>query len=84
MNRKRFLRVLGADPVQWAQRYELEQYTRPCSQCGARLTTSIPFVSGQMRGLLAPDCVCGNVNTPYCVVRDAKHGDLFGGNGELR
>lgn len=77
MNRKRFLLVYGVSAEAWAQRHDLEQYTRPCSHCGAMLTTSIPFASGTLRGFTAPTCTCGNENTPYVVVRDAHHGDLF-------
>lgn len=77
MNRKRFLLVYGVSAESWAQRHDLEQYTRPCSQCGAMLTTSIPFASGTLRGFTAPACTCGNENTPYVVVRQAGHGDLF-------
>ena len=82
LSRSRFLVIHGADPQRWARRWDLEQYTRPCSRCGAMLTTSIPFASGTLRGLKAPPCECGNERTPYCVVRDPKHGDLF--DGELR
>lgn len=81
MNRRRFLRIHGVSLKAWSQRHDLEPYTRPCSECGAPLTTTVPFATGQMRGLLAPDCSCGNKNTPYCVVRDARYGDLFSGGG---
>jgi len=79
MNRKRFLRIHGISAETWAQRHDLDQYARPCSRCGAMLTTSIPFASGTLRGLAAPACVCGNENTPYVVVRDARYGDLLTG-----
>lgn len=80
-NRERFLVIHGADPKEWAQRFDIEPFTRPCRVCGVALTTSIPFASGQFRGLMSPPCSCGNKNTPYCVVRDARFGDLFtGGN----
>lgn len=78
-NRSKFFVVHGISTERWCERHDLEPYTRPCGDCGAMLTTSIPFASGQLRGLLAPACSCGNVRTPYCVVRDSKYGDLFSG-----
>jgi hypothetical protein len=77
MNRSRFLRVLGADPTKWAERYDLEPFSYPCGECGKVLATTVPFAYGQLRGLMAPRCECGNVGTPYCLVRDSRHGDLF-------
>jgi hypothetical protein len=79
LNRSRFLIIHGITTKSWCARHDLEPYTRPCSRCGAGLTTTIPFAVGQMRGLMAPVCSCGNENTPYCVVRDARFGDLMGG-----
>jgi hypothetical protein len=83
VNRKKFLVVHGADPKRWCERHDLEFYTRPCSDCGAPCTTSVPFASGQFRGLLSPQCACGNKNTPFVFVRDSKYGDLLSG-GVLR
>lgn len=68
-DRRKFLRVHGADPVKWAKRYEIEPFTHACHLCGLLSTTSIPFASGPLRGLIAPDCECGHPNPPYCVVR---------------
>lgn len=83
MSRAHWLIVHGITAAQWAERHDLEPYTRSCSECGADCTTSIPFAVGQLRGLASPQCACGNERTPYCVVRDARYGDLFGGNGRL-
>ena len=79
MNRKNFMRVLGADPNEWAHRYGIEPFGGECSECGAPTYTDIPFtsVNGELRGLLSPECRCGNKNTPYCLVADPRHGDLF-------
>lgn len=79
-NRQRWLFVHGVSAEAWAARHDLEPYTRPCSRCGAMLTTIRPFAVGTMRGLAAPVCACGNERTPYCVVRDARYGDLFTGS----
>lgn len=84
LNRQKFLIIHGIDVEKWAKKHELEQFECPCSQCGQVLKASLPFVYGQLRGLVAPQCDCGNKNTPYCVVRDARYGDLFSGTGELR
>lgn len=79
LNRARFLLVHGVDARRWAKRHDLEPFTHPCGACGEPLTTSIPFAVGTLRGLVAPACRCGNTVTPYCVVRDRRHGDLFSG-----
>lgn len=79
MTRDHFLLVHGQDPDEWARRYGIEPFTHPCSRCDAPLTTTVPFACGSLRGLLAPACSCGNTQTPYCVVRDPKHGDLLSG-----
>jgi hypothetical protein len=84
MNRDRFLLVLGANPTAWAARFEIEPFTAACRRCKRALTTSQPFAYGQLRGLLAPPCACGNKNTPYCVVRDLRYGDFFSGASEVR
>ena len=75
MNRATFLRVLNSDGVRWARRYGIEPFTHPCSECGREMRTSIPSARGQLRGLIAPVCACGNTNTPYCVVRYSRFGD---------
>lgn len=79
LNRSRFLTIYGVTAEAWAERHDLESFTHPCPECGADCTTTIPFASGQLRGLMSPPCACGNERTPYCVVRDAKYGDLFSG-----
>ena len=75
--RESFLIVHGVTTEQWAKRYDIKPFEHPCDECGARLVTSLPFAVGQLRGLMAPACACGNAQTPYCLVRDAKHGDLL-------
>lgn len=81
MNRKNFMTVHGTTAVEWSRRYGIEPLMSDCHECGATLTTSIPFASlcGELRGLMAPECDCGNSNTPYCLVRDPRFGDLFDG-----
>lgn len=81
INPERFLFVLGGDPVRWAARYDIEPFSFPCKECGVKLTTSIPFVCGPLRGLMAPTCRCGNQRTPYAVVREPGSGDLITGRG---
>lgn len=77
-DRSRFLVIHGQDPKRWAARFDIAPVMHPCSHCGAECVTSIPFACGQLRGLMSPPCACGNVNTPYCLVRDARFGDLLG------
>jgi hypothetical protein len=74
-NRKRWLWVHGVSAEAWAARWDLEPYTRPCSECGQPLTTTRPFAVGALRGLACPPCPCGNEATPYCLV--AAEGDLL-------
>jgi len=75
--RERFLIAHGVTAESWAARYDIEPFAHPCHDCGKPLTTSIPFAVGELRGLLAPACACGNTNTPYCLVRDPRFGDLL-------
>ena len=79
MNRKNFVRVLGVDPRDWARRFGIEPFYAECCECGAPTVTTVPFTSinGELRGLLSPECECGNQNTPYCMVTDRRFGDLF-------
>lgn len=77
MDRAHFLRVLGADPERWAARWGLLPFRSPCLGCGRIMETTVPFAWRDYRGLIAPSCVCGEPNPPYCVVRDPKVGDLL-------
>jgi hypothetical protein len=77
MNRGRFLFFYGIDTMLWVERYGMEPFHSKCSSCGAPTFTSIPFVTGEYRGLIAPKCGCGNEKTPYCFVRDPRFGDLI-------
>jgi hypothetical protein len=74
-SRERWLFVLGVTTEAWAERWDLEPYTRPCGECGALCMTTRPFAVGNLRGLASPPCPCGNERTPYCVVTAA--GDLL-------
>lgn len=80
MDSTRFLTVHGVCPKAWAKRYDLLPFTHPCDACGEPLTTTLPFAQGQLRGLRAPTCSCGNKQTPWCLVRDRRFGDLFTGS----
>lgn len=68
MNRDRFLTFHGMDARRWAARFGLEQFTVPCSACGAERTTTIPIACGELRGFIAPWCDCGSDDRPYCFV----------------
>ena len=69
--------VYGVTAEEWTARYGVEPFSHPCGECGRTLTTTLPFAQGQLRGLQAPPCECGNKQTPFALVRDPKHGDLF-------
>lgn len=43
----------------WCERYGLTVKTRPCLQCGILQTTSIPWASGEWRGLVSTKHACG-------------------------
>lgn len=82
MNNKVRLLVHGVTVEEWTKRYGVTPFTHPCYGCGHPLTTTIPFVQGQLRGLQAPKCECGEHDSgyshpPYSIVRDPKYGDLF-------
>lgn len=72
--------VHGITAEAWAKRWGIQPFSYPCSECGRMCTTSIPFAQGTLRGLQSPVCECGNERTPYGVVRDPAHGDLFDGD----
>lgn len=72
--------VHGATAAEWTSRYGVEPFQHPCSECGRLLETTIPFIQGTLRGLSAPQCECGNEQTPFGLVRDPKYGDLFTGS----
>ena len=77
LNRDKFVRINDVSAEAWARQHEITPYTGPCARCGAEVTTSIPFTSGEFRGLMAPPCACGHTHTPFCIVRDAAYGDLL-------
>ncbi len=78
IDKKRVIFFHGVDHVRFAERFGIEPCTAPCTDCCAPRTTTVPFACGEFRGLMAPPCiVCGHEGTPYCLVRDPKHGDLF-------
>lgn len=67
-HRTSWLVLHNGDPALWARRHGLEPFSHPCRDCGIVLTTTVPFAAGEMRGLVAPRCACGNEGTPYCIV----------------
>lgn len=73
--------IHGISAEAWARRYDIEPCSAPCQDCGVMRTTTVPFACGQLRGLMAPKCECGQEGVPYCLVRDPRHGDLFTGGG---
>ncbi len=76
------LTIHGVTAEAWAKRFDIEPCTHPCQNCGVPKTSTIPFARGTLRGLMSPPCAtCGDeAKTPYCLVRDPKHGDLFSGD----
>lgn len=79
-DRSKFLLIFGEDAEKWAARYDIEPFSHPCGRCKRILTTTIPFACGQFRGLIAPQCACGNERPPCAIVRDPRYGDLFTGD----
>ena len=72
----RFL-VFGVSAAEWTRRYGVQPFEYPCYVCGRLLATSIPFAQGELRGLAAPQCACGDKQGPYAAVRDPALGDLL-------
>ena len=77
MNRESFLEIHNVDPQDWAKRYSLVPIEIPCRVCGEAMKTSQPIAIGDLRGLKAAVCVCGNEDTPYCFVMNPAKGDLI-------
>lgn len=75
MNGKPRFYVYGVTAEAWSRRYGVDAFSHPCSECGRMTTTTIPFAQGDLRGLQAPRCECGNERTPYGLVRVG--GDLL-------
>ncbi len=63
---KHILVASGVNPEKWARRFGLEPFTCPCQGCGSPRTTSVPFATKTLRGLVAPACKCGEKFNPYC------------------
>jgi hypothetical protein len=78
------LYVHGVTAKEWADRHRIEVFSHPCIDCGRPRTISMPFAQGELRGLQAPPCDCGNDQGPYGLVRAEKYGDLFTGCGGRR
>ena len=64
----RTLVVHGVSEAAWCARWGIVPFEHPCGQCGAPRRTSVPAAEGNLRGLLAPPCSCGNTERMYCVV----------------
>lgn len=77
MSRNSFLKFLGSDYIVWANKYKIEPVKHPCSDCGKESITNIPIAKGELRGLIAEDCSCGNNKMHYCFVRDPAKGDIL-------
>jgi len=80
MNGKPRFVVHGVTAEQWTRRFGIEAFSHPCSECGRMCTTSLPFAQGELVGLQSPPCECGNVKTPFALMRDPKYGDLLNGS----
>lgn len=74
----RFLVVHGADPAEWALRYDIEPFSKTCRHCGREISTTLPIAQGTFRGLMAPPCPCGSRSKTYCLVRSTASEPLFG------
>jgi len=72
--RKRFWKIYGVNSESWANRYGIQPFEHPCA-CGRVFKTTIPIRSGQLVGLMAENCECGNTDAPFCIVR--ANGDLL-------
>lgn len=74
IDRNRAIKAFGVEPALFAKRFGIKEFSVEC-RCGRTSTTSIPFASGALRGLMAPECPCGAA-APYAVVR-ADGGDML-------
>lgn len=67
MDRAKFLMIYGANLSNWASRYGLSPFSVRCTVCKSFQVVGIPFTYGELRGLIAKECACGNP-PPYRVV----------------
>ena len=67
--------VYGANLSTWADRYGLKSFSVRCTVCKSFQIVGIPFIYGELRGLIAKECVCGNPH-PYRVVH-SDGGDIL-------
>lgn len=77
MNKQTFLLLFNEDPIFWAERFQIEAFEVNCKDCKEILKTTIPFFTKEFRGLISPKCICGNNDTPYCLVKAPGFTEFF-------
>lgn len=60
--------IHGQDLMEWCKKWGLRIVEAPC-KCGRTLFTTLPFVCGPRRGVIAPQCECGHYGMPFCMIR---------------
>jgi hypothetical protein len=60
------LTLPGGDADAWASRHGIASFESECA-CGRMRRTTVPFAAPGCRGLVAPECPCGEP-PPYAVV----------------
>lgn len=69
--------LYGFDFNKWVERWDLDPTMNvPCSKCGTPRFPTLPFLQGNLRGILSEPCTCGSSSkAPYSFV--TIHGGLF-------
>lgn len=55
-----YLLVVTESLHDWCSRYKLQPSKNNCVHCGTEIETTIPAFGKGWRGLVAPQCTCGN------------------------
>ena len=62
-----YMTLPNANLEEWCEKYDLEPFETVCVECGEKKVVNIPFVAKDrnVRGLVAPDCLCGSATFTY-------------------
>lgn len=56
-----YFTILNADIGEWCKKYNLTFSSCDCSYCGEKIETTVAAFSKNWRGLVAPQCACGEI-----------------------
>ena len=71
--------VHGVTAEEWSARYGIEVFKLPVLRVRTNVHDLDPLRARNPARAPVSPCPCGNEKTPFGLVRDPKHGDLFTG-----